>query len=144
MPQVEFRVSASDIKRAVHDRIKKPVEAVGKDNAVMRQIADKALEIVEPYVPWKHGYLTKSGHVVQHARKTEIKWGKPSADPKDRTMIYADYQHNNLFRHRTRTVHPLAQSFWTRKIMPGSRGYSKLVTYATPIVKKEVKKNGGR
>ena len=59
-------------------------------------------------------------------------------------MIYADYQHNNLFRHRTRTEHPLAQSFWTRKIMPGSRGYSKLVTYATPIVKKEVKKNGGR
>ena len=139
MAQVEFNVSASELKSAIKQKVTGPLIAVGQDRALMKQIAEKALEIVEPYVPWKKGYLTKSGHVVQHARYTEIKWGKPGVG---RTMIYADYQHDNIFRHRTRTVHPLAKSFWTKQIMPGSPGYRKLITYATPLVKKEVKKNG--
>lgn len=144
MAQVNFNISAKELKSAIRQKVTDPLKAVGQDRELMRLIANKALDIVEPYVPWKHGYLTKSGHVVQHARYTQLVWGKPSADPKDRTMSYAAYQHDNVFRHRTRTVHPLAKSFWTKQIMPGSSGYRKLVTYATPLVKKEVKKNGGR
>lgn len=140
MAQVKFNVSASELKSAIKQKINDPLIALSQNQTVMRQIAEKALEIVEPYVPWKQGFLTKSGHVVQHARYTEITWGKPGVG---RTMSYAAYQHDNVFRHRTRTVHPLAKSFWTKQIMPGSPGYRKLVTYATPLVKKEVK-NGSR
>lgn len=140
MASVDVKIRASDIKDAVKRRVSDPIMSLSKNPVVLRQIAEKALEIDEPYVPWKHGDLTRSGHVVSHARQTRIVWGKPGVG---KTMIYADIQHNNIFKHRTRTVHELAKSFWTKQIMPGSPGFRKLVTYAKPLVKKEVK-NGSR
>lgn len=139
MAQMTFDIGARDLKSAIREKVTEPLIALGQNRDVMRQIANRALQIVEPYVPYKTGALNSSAHIVQHARYTQIAWGKPGVG---RTMSYAEYQHNNIFRHRTRTVHPYAKSFWTKQIAPGSPGYRTLVNYATPLVKKEVKKNG--
>lgn len=139
MAQVSFKVSARDLKNAINKRVVKPLISLQKNQQVMAQIANKALEIVEPYVPMKTGDLRKSGHVVQHARYTMITWGKPGIG---RTMYYARYQHNADDSKWRRTT-PGTMSQWTRKIAPGSMGYRKLVAYARPIVRKAVK-NGGR
>ena len=140
MAQMTFNISAKDLKSAIREKVTNPLIALGKNPVVMQQIAKRALQIVEPYVPYKTGALNSSAHIVQHARYTQVVWGKPGVG---KTMSYAAYQHNNIFRHRTRTVHKYAKSFWTKQIAPGSPGYRTLVNYATPLVKKEVK-NGGR
>ena len=140
MASVDIKINASDLRNAIKQKVSDPIIALSKNPVILRQIAEKALEIDEPYVPYKSGDLNSSGHVVSHARQTRIVWGKPGVG---KTMSYAAYQHDNIFRHRTRTEHPLAKSFWTKQIMPGSPGFRKLVTYAKPLVKKEVK-NGSR
>lgn len=139
MAKVVVKVSPRRIKYAVKKNVTQPLIELSKNPEITRLIAQKALDIVEPYVPYKTGKLNESGRVVQHARQTKIIWGKLGIG---RTNYYAAYQHDNIFRHRTRTVHPLAKSFWTKQIAPGSPGYRKLITYAKPLVKKEVKKNG--
>ena len=137
MGQVEFTVSAKDIKSAVKESISKPVIALGQNPVLLRQIAEKALQIVTPYVPRKDGFLRDSGHVVQHARKTQVKWGVPGIG---RTMIYAGIQFTAPSTWKRTTDGTM--SYWTDMIEPGTRGYAKLISYATPLVKKGVKKRG--
>jgi hypothetical protein len=140
MSNVYFTLSAQDLKSAIRKKVTNPLIAVSKNPVIMSKIANKANEIVTPYVPKKSGNLRTSAHVTQHARRTYLVWGQRGVG---KTYKYAAYQHDSDDTGWKRTT-PGTTSFWTYKIAPGTRGYRKLITYATPLLKKEVRKRGGR
>ena len=136
MAEVIFRLYASDIRRAVKERVEGPIIALTKNPNVMRLLGERAIKIVEPYVPMKTGDLRRSAYVRQTSRVTQLVWGNPSVG---KTFYYARYQHDaddfNWKRHTPGTT-----SYWTIMIEPGSSGFDELIDYAEPLVKKEVKR----
>lgn len=144
MARVYFKLSASDIRSAIKKRCTDPIIALSKNPDVMRLIAEKANEIVKPYVPIDSGALRESAHTIYHEKRVQLVWGdyihrnrrgRPSA-------VYAliQYEADDTNWHRKDKK---AESYWTRRIEPGTPGFKKLVRYAEPLVKKEVK-NGNR
>ena len=69
MARVYFKVSAGDIRQAVKKKCTDPIIALSKNPNVMRVLAKKAGEIVEPYVPMKSGALRRSCSVIYHAKQ---------------------------------------------------------------------------
>lgn len=136
MAEVRLRVYASDIRNAVKQRVEKPIIALTKNPDVMRQIADKAIEIVTPYVPMKSGDLRDSAYVRQTSRVTQLVWGHPSVG---KTYQYAGYQHDADDSNWKRTTTG-TKSNWTEEITPGSPGFEELADYAASIVVKEIKR----
>jgi len=139
MAEVTFRLSAQEIRWAVKKRVTGPIIALTKSPDVMRLLGEKAIEIVEPYVPMKSGDLRRSAYVKQTSRATQLVWGSPNVG---KTFRYAKYQHDaddfNWKRHTPGTT-----SYWTMFIMPGSSGFDELIDYAEPLMKKEVKRESG-
>lgn len=144
MARVYFKLSASDIRSAIKKQCTDPIIALSKNPDVMRLITEKANEIVTPFVPIDSGALRASAHIVYHESKIQLVWGdnihrnrrgRPSAK-------YALIQYTaDDFNWKRKD--PNTESYWTRRVEPGTPGFKKLVAYATPLVKKEVK-NGNR
>jgi len=142
MSRVYFKLNAGDIRKAVKKKCADPIIALSKNPNVMRQLAEKAGELVEPYVPMKSGALRKSFHVIYHAKQVQLVWGDYKIGSSKRpTFVYADIQHdaNDMFWNRTT---PGTTSYWTHWLMRGTFEFKELVDYAEPLVKKEIKKNG--
>ncbi len=137
MAEVRIRVYASDIRSAVKQRVEKPIIALTKNPDVMRQIANKAIEIVTPYVPMKSGDLRDSAYVRQTSRATQLVWGHPSVG---KTYQYAGYQHDADDSNWKRTTAG-TKSNWTEEIAPGSPGFEELADYAAGIIVKEIKRD---
>ena len=136
MARVYFKVHARDIRKAVREKGTKQIIALSKNPGVMRQIAEQAIKIVNPYVPKKYGSLRQSAYVLQNSKGTNIVWGRRGFG---KTVSYAKYQHDadDRFWHRTT---PGTTSYWTDELQPGTVGFDKLVKYAEPLVKKEVRR----
>lgn len=134
MAEVTLRLYARDIRSAIRQRVTGPIIALSKNPDVMRLLGEKAIEIVEPYVPMKSGDLRRSAYVKQTSRTTQLVWGNPNIG---KTFYYARYQHDaddfNWKRHTPGTT-----SYWTIFIEPGSAGFDELIDYAEPLVAKEV------
>lgn len=142
MARVYFKVRAGDIRQAVKKKCADPIIALSKNPNVMRVLAKKAGEIVEPYVPMKSGALRRSFHAIYHEKQVQLVWGDHKIGSSKRpTFVYADIQHdaNDMFWNRTT---PGTTSYWTYWLMRGTPGFKELVDYAEPLIKKEVKKNG--
>lgn len=136
MAEVTLRLSAREIRRAVKQRVEGPIIALTKNPDVMRLLGEKAIKIVEPYVPMKSGDLRRSAYVQQTSKATRLVWGNPSVG---KTFYYARYQHDApdfLWKRHT----PGTTSYWTIFIEPGSSGFDELIDYAEPLMKKEVKR----
>lgn len=143
MARVYFKLSASDIRNAVKKRCTDPIIALSKNPEVMRLIAEKANEIVTPYVPMKSGALRESAHTVYSGKRVQLVWGDYRIGSSKRpTFIYAQIQHDADDSGWKRTTSG-TESYWTRRILRGTPGFEELVEYAEPLVKKEVK-NGNR
>lgn len=136
MAEVRLRVYASDIRNALRQKVDKPIIALTKNPDVMRQIANKAIQIVTPYVPMKSGDLRKSAYVRQTSRVTQLVWGSPSVG---KTYSYAGYQHDADDSEWKRTT-PGTKSYWTEELAPGSAGFDELTDYAATIAVKEIKR----
>lgn len=136
MAEIRLRLYASDVRRAVKERVQKPIIALTKNPDVMRQIGNKAIKIVTPYVPMKSGDLRDSAYVRQTSRATQLVWGHPSVG---KTYQYASYQHDADDSNWKRTTEG-TKSNWTEEIMPGSSGFEELADYAASIVVKEIKR----
>ena len=136
MAEITVRLSAQDIRRAVKQRVEGPIIALTKNPDIMRLLGEKAIEIVEPYVPMKSGDLRSSAYVRQASRATKLVWGNPSVG---KTFYYARYQHDaDDFRWKRTT--PGTKSYWTEEIEPGTEGFEELIDYAEPLMKKEVQR----
>lgn len=136
MADVRIRLYASDIRSAIRERVHKPIIALTKNPDVMRQIANRAIQIVTPYVPMKSGDLRKSAYVRQTSRVTQLVWGSPSVG---RTYYYAGYQHDADDSNWKRTT-PGTKSYWTEELEPGSAGFDELTDYAATIAVKEIER----
>lgn len=136
MARVYFKLSARDIRSAIKKQCTDPIIALSKNPDVMRLIAERANELVKPYVPMKSGDLRNSAYVNQTSKATQLVWGKRGFG---KTFYYARYQHDANDSNWKRTTSG-TESYWTRRIEPGTPGFKKLVEYAEPLVKKEVKK----
>lgn len=142
MSRFYFKLNAGDIRKAVKKKCADPIIALSKNPNVMRVLAKKAGEIVEPYVPMKSGALRKSFHVIYHAKQVQLVWGDYKIGSSKRpTFVYADIQHDSDDSFWNRTTLG-TESHWTNRIMRGTPGFKELVDYAEPLIKKEVKKNG--
>lgn len=139
MARVSIKLSARDIRTAVNRKVKGPILALTKNPDVLYSIAEEAMRIVTPYVPYKSGNLSRSGYIKQTSREVQLVWGQAGIGD---TMKYARYQYyaDDSFWNRTRDVHPLATSYWTDVIERGTPGFSKLVAYAAPLMQKEVQR----
>ena len=151
MATVSYRISARDIRKAIKEKVDGPIIALTKNPDIMRLLAEKAIEIVTPYVPMKDENLRRSTHVVYKGRQVYIVWGSPSIVEKYVTRTgnirtvstadYAAYQHDADDSGWNRTT-PGTKSYWTEELYPGTPGFQELVDFAIPLVKKEVKRGG--
>lgn len=142
MANVYFKISAKDIRKAVKERVSDPIIALSKNPNVMRVLSNKAIEIVTPYVPMKSGALRGSAHTVYHAKQVQAVWGDNTIGSKGKpTKEYALYQHEvDDSKWRWNRTTPDTKSHWTEEVMRGTPGFEELVDFATPLVKKEVKR----
>lgn len=136
MAEVRLRLYASDIRNALRQKVNKPIIALTKNPDVMRQIANRAIQIVTPYVPMKSGDLRKSAYVRQTSRVTQLVWGSPSVG---KAYYYAGYQHDADDSNWKRTT-PGTKSYWTEELEPGSAGFDELTDYAATIAVKEIER----
>lgn len=139
------KVKYGDIRKAIKSRVSDPIVGISKDVDIMRQIANKAIEIVNPYVPMKKGYLRKSAHVIYHEKQVQIVWGDSTVVDKRgvKTSDYARYQHdmgNATWNYTT----PGTKAHWTEELLRGTPGFERLVKYTTPLVRVEVKKRASK
>ena len=142
MSRVYFKLSAGDIRKAVKEKCSDPIIALSKNPDIMRRLAEKANEIVEPYVPMKSGALRRSFHATYRNRQIHLTWGGYNiGSSKQLTSIYASMQHDSDDSLWNRTTLG-TESHWTNRIMRGTTGFKELIDYAEPLVKKEIKKNG--
>lgn len=142
MARVYLKVKAGEIRQAVKKKCTDPLIALSKNPDVLRVLAKKAGEIVEPYVPMKSGALRRSFHVIYHEKQVQLVWGNNIRGSSKRpTSVYANIQHDadDTFWNRTT---PGTESYWTRRLERGTPGFEELVDYAEPLIKKEVRKNG--
>lgn len=142
MARLYFRVSAKDLRQVVKQKVDGPIIALSKNPNVMRLITNKAIEIVTPYVPMKSGALRASAHTVYHAKQVQAVWGDNNIGSKGQpTKVYAQYQHDvDDSKWRWKRTTPGTKSHWTEEVMRGTPGFDELVEFATPLVKKEVKR----
>lgn len=87
-------------------RKKYNVEQVGNDEGVIHDIAELYANLIDPWVPYKTGELSKfrieeDGKIVYDPVSTGRK-----------QYHYAAIQYYNDFPNRNRKVHPLATSHW--------------------------------
>lgn len=136
MADVRIRLYASDIRSAIREKVHKPIIALTKNPDVMRQIANRAIEIVTPYVPKKSGDLRASAYIRQTSRVTQLVWGQPSVG---KTYDYAGYQHDADDSNWKRTTAG-TKSYWTEELLPGSAGFDELADYAATIAVKEIER----
>lgn len=133
MSKVVFKISAKNIRQAVKERVEGPIIALTKNPDIRRLIAEKAVDIVTLYVPKKTGALRNSVHITQTAKDTKIIWGGEEVN-------YAEYQYTADDWLWNRTT-PGTKSYWTEEIEPGSDGFNELIDFATPLMKKEVRRD---
>ena len=168
MSRIYFKVPAGDIRKAVREKGTKKIIALSKNPNVLRQIAKRAIDILEPFVPVDSGALRKSAHVIYHEKQIQIVWGDNTVGSNGApTHKYAHYQYEGkvygpnipilidgeivawrspkrkskyLTGRRLKYSSPTARSHWTNEIKRGTPGFEKLIEYAEPLMKKEVKK----
>lgn len=148
------KIKYGDIRKAIKEKVTDPIIAVSKNPDVMRLIANEGIRIVTPYVPKRRGFLRDSAHVIYHEKQVQMAWGdmtvvedyitKTGKRRVVKTPYYAKYQHSPEEygvddSNWTRTTQG-TKSHWTEEIMPGTPGFERLVKYATPLVKKEIKR----
>ena len=166
MARIYFKMSAGEIRKAVQENGVKRIIALTKNPAVLRQIAEKAIKLVTPYVPKDSGALQDSAHVIYHGKQVQIVWGDNTHGASgSATHKYAHYQHegkvygpnipirvNGIIvgwrspkdkpKHPTGRsltyTSPTARAHWTEVIKRGSSEFNELVAYAEPLVKKEI------
>lgn len=144
MASIGITTDVAGIKKAVKENVSGPLMAISKNPQVLAKIAKKAADIMTPYVPMKTGALRASVHITAHARQTRVVWGKADVvNPvsKISTIKYARKQYELLSDNRTTSG---TDGYWDTHIQRGTPGFEKLVAYATPLVKKEVRKRGRR
>lgn len=140
---LQFRVNASAIRDAVKRQCVDPIIALSKNNAIMYDIADMAIKLVNKYVPYKTGALRASAYITQHARSTTIQWGSAAYDAAmdTRTAHYAPIRYDVEANHYSPTPEGTTpQANWLDKLDPGTVEYQKLVDYAQSLMRKAVKK----
>ena len=166
MARVYFKIPAGEIRKAVRENGTKRIIALTKNPAVLRQIAEKAIKLVTPYVPKDSGALQDSAHVIYHEKQVQIVWGDKKIGARgNATEKYAHYQYEGKVygpnfpirvkgiivgwrspkdkpkhptgRNLTYTS-PTARAHWTEVIKRGSSEFNELVAYAEPLVKKEI------
>lgn len=140
MSNVSIKINDSQIRQAIRSRLTVPITKAVQNPAVMHEIGSQAVKILTPYVPKKTGALRKSTHMMVSPQQVKIIWGDVRVG---KTSLYAAYQHNSDDSGWRRTT-PGTKSFWTHEVFDGTRGHTKLIKYTAKIVKREVKKNGGR
>ena len=169
MARVYFKVHAGDIRKAVREKGTKQIIALSKNPKVMKQIAEKAIDLINPYVPEDSGALRESAHVIYHEKQVQIVWGDNlhRNNRKVPTNAYARYQYggevygpnipirvNGVIvgwrSPKDRPKYPTgrslnykspnARSHWTEVIKRGTSEFKQLVDYAEPLVKKEVRR----
>ena len=120
--------------------LNRTMSSVLADDVTKRMIGEKALRIVEPYVPYHTGALNSSGHVVYHARSVSLSWR--AYDPRS-GYNYAGVQYEGPDSgwNRDRTVHPLAKSHWTDVLK--EEGHQDLVRVTTEIIQERVAEKWG-
>lgn len=138
MARVYVKIDANDIKKAVREKGVKKIIALTKNPQVLKQIAEKAGELVRPYVPKKSGALRDSFHIVSYNKLT---WGDYTIGSNNKpTYTYADEQYTADDSNWRRTT-PGTESYWTKNIERGTPGFEELIEYVEPLIKKEVQKN---
>ena len=168
MARVYFKVHAGDIRKAVREKGTKQIIALSKNPRVMKQIAEKAIDLINPYVPEDSGALRESAHVIYHEKQVQIVWGDNlhRSNRKVPTNAYAHYQYEGVVygpnfqvtidgkrvwrspkgkpKYRTERElsyrSPGARKHWTEVIKRGTSEFKQLVDYAEPLVKKEVRR----
>lgn len=135
---IKFRVNADAIRKAVKEQCTEPIIALSKNNAVMYQIGQQAINLLDQYVPKDTGALRNSAHIVQHARSTEIRYGSPQFG---KTDIYADIQYwRDVLHPEWHYTTKGTMGEWFKMLEPDTLEYQQLVEYATNLMRKAVKK----
>ena len=142
---VTIGANSPEIRKAILEKVNGPIISLTKNPQVLAQIANRAKDIMTPYVPAVTGTLRKSAHVVQHARQTKVVWGQRGVGHDTKygyvdTTKYARFQYFLKSENRTDKA---TNGYWDEHIARGTPGFEQLVEYATPLVKKEVR-NGSR
>lgn len=168
MARVYFKVHAGDIRKAIREKGTKNIIALSKNPEIMKQIAERVIYLVNPYVPTSSNALRDSGHVVYHEKQVQAVWGDSSKGSSGNpTSKYARYQFEgevygpNIPRIKNETLigwyspkgkpkyptgrnlvykSPYARSHWTEVMNRGTPEFDALVEYAEPLVKKEIKR----
>lgn len=140
MANVSIKVNGNEIRQAIKSRIIVPIAKTVQNPAVMQEVGNGAIRILDRYVPKKTGALRKSTHTKVRPKQVKIIWGDAKIG---KTSLYAAYQHNSDDSNWRRTT-PGTKSFWTEEVYPGTPGHTKLIKYTAKVIKKEVKRNGGR
>lgn len=168
MARVYVKVSAGEIRKAVREKGTKNIIALTKNPNVLKDIAEKAIQLVNPYVPEDSGALQASGHVVYHEKQVQIVWGDSTKGSRGNpTSDYARYQFagkvygpnipilvdgiivgwcspKNKPKSPTGEMlsykSPTAISHWTNVIKRGGQEFDALIEYAEPRIKKEAQR----
>jgi hypothetical protein len=159
MARVYIKVSARDIRSAVQRKGVKNIIALTKNPAILKQIGEEAIRLLEPYIPEDTGNLIDKGHVVYHEKQVQLSWGTKYASYQFNGKIYGPnflikkgklagqwrspknkpkYDTGRTLNYTKSTARP----HWTDEVKPGGAEFEKLVAFAEPLIKKEVQKNG--
>lgn len=144
MASIGITTDVAGIRQAVKNNVAGQIIAISKNPQVLAKIAKRAADIMTPYVPMKTGALRASAHITAHARQTRVVWGKSDVvNPVSgiSTLRYARKQYELLSGNRTTSG---TDGYWDTHIQRGTPGFEQLVAYATPLVKKGVRKRGRR
>ena len=92
MANVSIKVNGNEIRQAIKSRIIVPIAKTVQNPAVMQEVGNGAIRILDRYVPKKTGALRKSTHTKVRPKQVKIIWGDAKIG---KTSLYAAYQHNS-------------------------------------------------
>lgn len=167
MASISIKVPAGEIRKAVKQRCTDPIIALTKNRQLMRDIGEKIIEILDPYVPEDSGELKDSAHVVFHEKQFSVKWDADHARYQHEGEVYGPnipitvdkgsrivgwYSRKPKYATGRELGVPHVwkgwkfgytksgtEHHWTKEVQRGTPGFEELVDYTEPLIKKEVK-----
>jgi hypothetical protein len=128
----EAHLDASTVNSIIKDALKQKAISITQMPELRKQIGEKFVEAVTPFVPYKSGALSNSGTATDDGR---VYWTAVHRGYNYASLLYDEdgdvWPNGEYNKPTTKDTYPQ----WVKHVQPGTQEWNDFVTNITPIIK---------